>query len=60
MNNFGDVKNLGDSVFELRIHYSAGYRIYFTKYNEIIVLLLCGGNKSSQEKDIKKAKDMLK
>ncbi len=53
---FGDHKNLGDGVFELRIHVGAGYRIYFGKYNRNIILLLCGGNKRTQNKDIKKSK----
>lgn len=58
--NFGDVKSVGEGVSELRIDYGQGYRIYFTKQGETIVLLLCGGDKSTQEKDIKKAKEMLK
>ena len=60
MGNFGDVKSVGEGVSELRIDYGQGYRIYFTKQGEVIVLLLCGGDKSTQEKDIKKAKEMLK
>lgn len=58
--NFGDAKPVGEGVFELRIHYGPGYRIYFTRQGETIVLLLCGGDKSTQEKDIKKAREMLK
>jgi putative addiction module killer protein len=53
---FGDYKNLGDGVFELRIHFGCGYRIYFGKDGMGIVLLLCGGEKNTQDKDIKKAK----
>jgi putative addiction module killer protein len=52
----GDYKNLGEGVFELRIHLNPGYRIYFGIDGLEMVLLLCGGNKSTQEKDIKKAK----
>ena len=58
--NFGDAKPVGEGVFELRIHYGPGYRIYFTRQGETIFLLLCGGDKSTQEKDIKKAREMLK
>ncbi len=54
--NFGDSKPVGDGVFELRIHYGPGYRIYYGKKGKKIVILLCGGNKSTQKKDIKKAK----
>lgn len=54
--NFGDYKNLGDGVFELRLHFGSGYRIYFGKENSKIVILLCAGDKSTQSRDVKKAK----
>ncbi len=54
---FGDVKPVGDGLSELRIHYGPGYRIYFGKESRQIYLLLCGGDKSTQSKDIKKAKE---
>jgi putative addiction module killer protein len=57
--HLGDCKNVGNNVFELRIHLGAGYRIYFTYKNNVIILLLCGGDKSTQEQDIKKAKEMI-
>ncbi len=58
--NFGDYKSLGDNLNELRITVGAGYRVYYTqKGNEIIILLL-GGDKSSQTKDISKAKKLAK
>lgn len=60
MGNFGDCKTLQDGVCELRIHYGAGIRIYYGKIGNTLVLLLCGGDKSSQEKDIAKAKEYLK
>jgi len=55
--NFGDYKLLQNAygVYELRFTFSPGYRIYFGIEDEVIVLLLCGGDKSSQEKDIRKA-----
>lgn len=55
-NHLGDYKNVGDNIFELRIDYGTGYRIYFVFENNIIILLLCGGDKSTQQKDIEKAK----
>ncbi|MCD6259399.1 MAG: type II toxin-antitoxin system RelE/ParE family toxin [Helicobacteraceae bacterium] len=58
--NFGDHKNLGDNISELRITVGAGYRVYFTKCNEEIIILLVGGDKSTQANDIKKAKEMAK
>lgn len=56
--NLGDVKSVGDGVSEMRINVGAGYRVYFTIRNGIIVVLLAGGNKSTQEADIKRAKQM--
>ena len=53
LGNAGDVKPVGNGVSELRINYGAGYRVYFVKRGKAIVLLLCGGDKSTQEKDIK-------
>lgn len=58
--NFGDCESVGDKVFELKIHIGAGYRIYFAKELKRLVLLLCAGSKSSQKKDIQKAKIYLK
>lgn len=53
--NFGDYKSLGNGLFELRIDYGAGYRIYFGQKENYIILLLCGGDKSRQTKDIRRA-----
>ena len=58
--NFGDCKALGDGIAELRIHCGPGIRVYYSKTGNKIVLLLCGGDKSSQTKDINKAKEYLK
>jgi putative addiction module killer protein len=60
LGNFGDCKTLQDEVSELRIHYGPGIRIYYAKIGNKIVLLLCGGDKGSQIRDINKAKDYLK
>lgn len=57
LGNFGDVKSLRDGVFELRLWFGSGYRIYFGQENDTVVLLLCGGDKRSQKKDLKKAID---
>lgn len=54
--NFGDVAPIGEGLSELRIHYGPGYRVYLQQHGELIVLLLCGGDKSSQDRDIKAAK----
>ena len=51
---------MGDGVSELRIHYGPGYRIYFARLEQEIILLLCGGNKTSQYHDIEQAKKILK
>ena len=55
--NFGDCKYLSEGVYELRLHFGSGYRIYYGKDGDKIILLLCGGDKSSQTKDIEKAKE---
>ncbi len=56
--NFGDAQPVGEGVSEIRIHYGPGYRIYFTRVGFAVVLLLCGGDKGSQNKDIKMAQRM--
>jgi len=58
--NFGDTKNVGDNVSELRIDYGSGFRVYYTRRGQEIVILLCGGDKSTQTKDIKTAKEIAK
>ena len=55
--NFGDHRTVGEGVFELRFHFGPGYRIYFGEVDNTIVLLLCAGDKSSQARDIRRAKD---
>jgi putative addiction module killer protein len=55
----GDVEPVGAGISELRIHYGPGYRIYFHRQGKTVILLLCGGDKSSQAKDIKTAKRLL-
>lgn len=52
----GDAKPIGQGLSELRIHHGPGYRIYFQRRGDTIILLLCGGAKSTQEKDIETAK----
>ena len=56
--NFGDIKSVGDGVSEMRIFIGKGYRVYFTIRDKTIVLLLCGGDKSSQSRDIEAAKNI--
>jgi len=57
LGNLGDSKSVGDGVFELRMTFGPGYRIYFGREGDTVVILLCGGDKSTQSKDIAQAKD---
>ncbi len=56
--NFGDCEPVGEGVSEMRIHFGPGYRLYYTRRGEVIYLLLLGGNKSTQKRDIKRAIEM--
>ena len=57
--NFGDTKTVGNKLYELRLFFGAGYRIYYTIENNILIILFTGGDKSTQSKDIEKAKAFL-
>ncbi len=57
--NFGDVKQIDSNLFEMRFFFGGGFRVYYTVRNNKIVLLLCGGDKSTQSKDIDKARTLL-
>ncbi len=54
--NPGKTRSLGSGVVEMKIDFGPGYRVYYTKRGEILILLLCGGDKSTQEKDIRLAR----
>ena len=54
--HFGDVRPLVDGVLELRVHHGPGYRLYFIRQGATVVVLLCGGDKASQRRDIEQAK----
>ena len=56
--NFGDCEPVGEGVFEMRIHFGPGYRAYFTRRAKVVYLLLLGGDKSTQKRDIKRAIEM--
>lgn len=56
--NFGDTRSVGDGVYELRIDYGPGYRVNYSRRGREAILLLMGGDKSSQQKDIDKAKKL--
>lgn len=54
--NLGDCKPVGNGVTEMRVHVGPGYRLYFTRQGKVVYLLLCGGDKSTQDRDIERAK----
>ncbi|WP_283183931.1 type II toxin-antitoxin system RelE/ParE family toxin [Pseudomonas svalbardensis] len=58
--NLGDIKPVGDGVSEMRVDVGAGYRVYFTMRNCVVIVLLAGGDKSSQTADIRRAKKLAK
>jgi putative addiction module killer protein len=60
LGNLGDVRSVSDGVSEMRIDIGAGYRVYFTRRQRIVLILLCGGDKSNQAKDIARAKLMVR
>lgn len=56
--NLGDVRPVGDGVSELRVDYGPGFRVYFVRRGETLIVLLCGGDKASQPRDIARARAM--
>jgi putative addiction module killer protein len=60
LGNFGDIAPVGDGVSELQIHYGPGYRVYLVRTGEVLVVLLAGGDKRTQDADIKNAKKLAK
>lgn len=55
LGNFGDCKAVGQGVYEMRVHVGPGYRVYYTRVDSVIYLLLCGGDKGTQARDIARA-----
>ena len=60
LGNLGDVKSVGEGVREMRVHIGPGYRVYFAQRGRVLLLLLCGGDKSTQTRDIAKARHILR
>jgi putative addiction module killer protein len=60
LGNAGDVKPVGEGVSEMRIDYGPGYRVYFTRRERTLIILLAGGDKSTQAKDIQSAKELVR
>jgi putative addiction module killer protein len=59
LGNAGHVKPVGEGISEMRLNYSPGYRIYYKQTGRTIVLILCGGDKSTQESDVKRAREIV-
>lgn len=60
LGNLGDYKSIKEGVCELRLDFGSGYRIYFSQIDQMVILLLCAGDKDSQNRDIEKAVEYLK
>ena len=58
LGNMGDIKSVGDGVFEMREHFGCGWRMYYVQQGDVLIVMLGGGNKSSQESDIADAKKL--
>lgn len=59
LGNFGDTKPVGDGMSEMRVHYGPGYRLYFLHRGTTVIVLLCGGDKDSQQRDIARARRLV-
>ena len=59
LGNLGDARTVGGGIREMRVHVGAGYRVYFTQHRGEVLVLLCGGDKSSQQRDIERARRMV-
>ena len=60
LGNLGDIRSVGEGVREMRVHFGPGYRVYFAQRGRVLLLLLCGGDKSTQARDIAKARQVLR
>lgn len=60
LGNFGDYEPIGEGIFELRLFFGPGFRVYYAEYNDVTIILLCGGSKKTQSRDILKAKNFWK
>lgn len=58
LGNFGDVEPVGEGISEMRLHIGPGYRVYFSRMEKVVYILLCGGDKKSQKHDIALAKEL--
>ena len=60
LGNLGDVRSVGEGIREMRVHSGPGYRVYFAQRGRVLLLLLCGGDKSTQARDMTKARQVLR